>query len=45
MKAIITGLPELVEENQQILGRLILTTMWGNNFKVDGVHIEFEGDT
>ena len=35
MKAIISGLPELVGENQQILGRMILLTMHANGFKVD----------
>lgn len=44
MKAIIRGLPELVDENQQILGRMILLTMHHNGFKVDGVHIEFQPD-
>ena len=44
MKAVITGLPELVDENQQMLGRMILMTMHANGFKVDGVAVEFQPD-
>ena len=44
MKAIITGLPELVGENQTMLGRMILLTMAANGFKVDGVSVEFQPD-
>jgi hypothetical protein len=44
MKAIISGLPELVGENQTLLGRLVLITMHANGFKVDDVHIEFQPD-
>jgi hypothetical protein len=44
MKVIITGLPELVKENQELLGELFLTAMYFNNFKVDGVKIEFEAE-
>jgi hypothetical protein len=41
MKMIVHNLPELVEENQYILGQLLLMTMCANSFKVDGVRIEF----
>lgn len=44
MKLIMTGLPELMEENQQMLGELILTSMYYNNFKVDGIKIELIGE-
>ncbi len=44
MKAVISGLPELVGENQQLLGQMILITMNANGFKVDGVNIEFQPD-
>ena len=35
-----TGLPELVPENCQLLGWVILQAMHFNGFKVDGIHIE-----
>jgi hypothetical protein len=44
MKIIITGLPELVPENQEMLGQLILTSMYFNDFKVDGVKIQIISD-
>lgn len=44
MKCIITGLPELVGENQMMLGQLFLHTMHMNNFKVDSVSVEFQPD-
>lgn len=45
MKMIVTNLPELMDENQHLLGQLVLVTMHANNFKVDGVHIEFEAES
>jgi len=44
VKAVISNLPELVPENQQMLGQMILLTMHANGFKVDGIHIEFQPD-
>lgn len=44
MKAIITNLPELVGENQMMLGQLFLQTMYMNGFKVDDVIVEFQPD-
>ena len=42
MKAIIRGLPEYVDENQQILGQLLLHTMVMNGFSVGDIAITFE---
>lgn len=42
MKAVISGLPELVNENQILLGQVILKAMHANGFRVNGVRIEFE---
>jgi hypothetical protein len=41
MKMVMSNLPELVNENQELLAQLILSTMWFNGFKVDGVEIKF----
>jgi hypothetical protein len=44
MKCEITNLPELVPDNQQLLGVMILKTLHANGFKVDNVAIEFMPD-
>ena len=41
MIMVVKNLPELVDENQQILGQLLLITMHANGFKVDDVRVEF----
>ena len=42
MRMIIKNLPEYVDENQMILGQLVLHTMVMNGFMVKDVKIEFE---
>lgn len=44
MKAIISGLPELLPENQMLLGQVISIAMHQNMFKVDGIEIKFVED-
>lgn len=44
MKAHISNLVELCEENQALLSQMILMMMWVNGFRVDGVEICFESE-
>ena len=42
MRMIIKSLPEYIDDNQMILGQLVLHTMVMNGFNVNGVKVEFE---
>lgn len=44
MKAIISGMPEMDEQDQQLIGRDILILCYYQGFPVDGLHVKFEDE-